>query len=133
MNNTQYQVAIELGYPMEHVKRLLQKKKYETASDLIDDLEQCSNEMDEEGEKQEIPSTTDINAAAASEKVFSLREETEMLYHRSICLVCKKNKRTRVILPCSHLSHCESCNSFTRRCPLVSCQELIEWSIEIFS
>ena len=59
----------------------------------------------------------------------SLRVETERLYLTSTCLVCKKNKRTRLSLPCCHLTHCNTCDASTHSCPYEDCGELIRDTI----
>ena len=63
----------------------------------------------------------------------SLRVETERLYFTSTCLVCKKNKRTRLSLPCCHLTHCNACDALTRSCPHEDCGELIRDTIVTYS
>ena len=142
----QSQVARELGYNDDIVKRFLKKKKYKCAADLIEDLENYETKEEEE-EEEELNVNGDDNgddntaaAAAApaasvtsnSVKKFTLREETEELFRKSVCLKCNNAKRTRVCLPCCHLTHCDKCESSVKVCPYLNCQEPVRDTIHTF-
>ena len=143
----QLQVASEFGYSHYHIIKLLQRNTYENAAELIEDLEKSDLQVgDIEKEivvlttaKEEMrvdTSTADAAAAAAvtndCDKKLNLREETERLFHESICLVCCVSKRTRVCLPCCHLTHCEQCETSVKNCPRVDCKKVVECTIRTF-
>ena len=131
------QVAREFGYNEDIVKSFLRKKRYHCAADLIEDLE--NYESKEEEEKEDNKNNGDDNAAAAAASVASnsvkkstLREETEELFRKSVCLVCNSAKRTRVCLPCCHLTHCDKCESSVKVCPYLNCRETVRDTIHTF-
>ena len=138
---TQYRVAVEMGFPENIVKRVLRKHVFKSAGDLVDYLEtnleileaeEEENDKEEEAEKQEkveTPSTTSIVTALDN---LSLRDETEKLYKQSVCLVCFKRKRTFVILPCGHFTVCDFCERKTRKCPRTDCQQAVECTIRTY-
>ena len=135
---TQYRVAVEMGFPENITKRVLRKNAFKSAGNLVDYLEtnlemlEAEEENDKEEERQEkieTPATTSIVAALDN---LSLRVETENLYKQSVCLVCFKRKRTFVILPCSHFTVCDFCERKTRKCPRTDCQEEIECTIRTY-
>ena len=159
MNTSQYQVAFEFGYSKRLIKKLLIKKKYETAGDLIEELEKLEFERIREGheieedqseteeekmEEEVAENITSSNSTITNANVddsitivenakqLTLREETEILYSKSICLMCQRAKRTRVILPCSHLTHCENCNPKVRRCPRSDCRLTVDFTISTY-
>ena len=59
------------------------------------------------------------------EPAIYFREETEHLYRTQYCVICVKNLRTIVTLPCGHFSLCKSCVSRRRHCPAKNCIEVI--------
>ena len=139
----QYRVAIEFGFPEKIVRRILQKIKFKDAGTFIEYLETHMEELkanaksDEEVEKQETikQATTPPPlqpTAPPPTSTLSLREETELLYRQSKCLVCRKNMRTFVSLPCCHFSLCSQCEPSARKCPLQSCQEKIDAVIKTY-
>ena len=160
MNTSQYRTALEFGYSKTLITKLLRSKKYSCAWDLIKDLEELEDEEIEHGEKLEddkceaeknmvekkdnenssisVFTTANDNAnavvanASNSFQTLSLREETERLYRQSKCLICCRTNRTRVNLPCSHLTHCESCDKLVKRCPLSSCSSEIACTIQTY-
>ena len=77
---------------------------------------------------QPLTQTTTVKKTEHS----SLRAATERLYRTATCLVCKKNRRTHLNLPCCHLTHCNACNASTRLCPYEDCGELIRDTIVTF-
>lgn len=143
---TLYRVACELDFPNKIVRRALRKYKFKTAGSFVDYLETHLDEFDAEEEGEEpvcgeenitilsFPSKTETaNSIAAANTVQpTFREETENLYKRAICLVCNKNRRSFVILPCSHFALCATCESSTRKCPLQDCQEPISCTIQTY-
>ena len=127
---SQFQVAREFGFPVEQIRRLLVNKKYNTASDLIDDLEKLDEQVVKDeivDEKEDVLSTEKV-----IESDLKLRQETEKLYRNTKCLVCYVNTRSRLCLPCCHLTHCESCERKVKVCPRMSCRENIEWTIQTY-
>ena len=159
MNTSQYQVAVEFGFSKKLIEKLLKSKKYESAGDLIEELENLELQATEQGheaekdqgeaEEKEMEEKIDENKSSSDSaianvgddavtaitknfKQLTLREETERLYYSSICLVCRKTNRTRIILPCSHLSHCENCNKKVKKCPLPTCGSVVDFTIETF-
>lgn len=136
-SDTHYRVAVELGFSEELVKRALKKCKFKTAGDFVDYLQLNEEELmqDEQiDEEEKVAPAKQLEKVAAvkeaSAKVEkSLREETEDLYHRSICLSCFSRKRCIVTLPCSHFTLCDLCLKRTKKCPQRDCGEEIEHSI----
>ena len=122
--STQQQVAVELGYDRRRVKRVLAKHTFACAGDLIDFLEDKlddTEEEEEEGkeeEKEGASSRVVIGAeAVVNSETYSLREETEALYRRTLCKRCVHNCATNLCLPCCHISLCNAC-IFARKCPV---------------
>lgn len=148
--NVMYKVAIELGFPNRTVERALKKYKFKSAGSLVDYIETHREEFEVDNEEEEaeadeekitiacFPTEDESNKAqteAASSSHISqltLREQTEILYRRSICLMCHKNRRCFVILPCSHFALCATCEPSTRKCPLLDCQEYISCTIQTY-
>ena len=62
----------------------------------------------------------------------SLREETEDLYRRSVCLNCFERRRCFVVLPCSHFTICDKCEKHLKKCPARDCGEVIERTVKTF-
>ena len=138
-------IALELGFPENVVKRALKKYTFKTAGDFVDYLEMNEDEFaaDEELDEDSTPGEEKITNVPLKEKVVkvediptatvkpekSLREETEDLYRRSICLNCFNRKRCIVTLPCSHFAICEQCLKQIKKCPISDCREEIECSI----
>ena len=148
-SDTQYHVAIELGFSEKIVRRALQKYRFKTAGDFVDYLEIHTEEfaVDEEVDEEPAPGEEKITIApfpgeevvkvesvpsttAKFEK--ALREETEELYSQSVCLKCFERKRCFVTLPCSHFAICDHCEKRLTRCPLPDCREAIECSIKTY-
>ena len=142
MNSTQYQVAIEMGFVPDRVRRALTKQRFECAGDLIDYLEdKVSDEEEEEGEEKadkkaagEVKEGNTIQGAVAEVataaiRELSLREETEIYYRQSVCLRCRERKRAIVCLPSFHFTLCSLCSHLARRCPLPDCQQPIDETI----
>ena len=144
---TQYTVAHEFGYPKKLIKELMQKKRYHNAGELIEDLEEylltTINDRDGAGESEEESPDEKVVAAAAAvpmegncvtstKETLSLLKETELLYEKSVCILCRKNKRCFVTLPCSHLTLCHVCMPKTQQCPRRDCQEIIQCVIKTY-
>ena len=124
----QLQVASEFGYSHDIVTELLQRNRYENAGELIEDLEKSDLQV-EDIEKEKVDAAT---VTGNFEQKLTVREETERLFHASICLVCHVSKRTRVCLPCCHLTHCEKCETAVKHCPQLDCKENVECTIRTF-
>ena len=62
----------------------------------------------------------------------SLRQETEELYQRSLCLFCYERRRCFVSLPCGHFNLCDKCEPKAVYCPIKKCEEKIEATIQTF-
>ena len=139
-----HQIAIELGFSEKIVERALKKYKFKSAGDFVHYLELNEDEFAEtdevvqkakpEEEKMAVAAFPEKektentqNAAVKADK--SLREETEDLYRRSICLNCFNRRRSIVILPCSHFALCEQCLKQVKKCPVSDCCEEIECTI----
>ena len=118
--SSQQQVAIELGYDSHRVARVLAKKKFACAGDLIDYLE--DNE-DEKEEKEKEEEEKEITEAAQALENCTLLKETEQLYRQSICRRCVLRSKSIVCLPCCHLSLCKPCHHLATHCP--TCGEII--------
>ena len=132
--NVHYQVALEFGYPKNLIKYFLAENKFNSAGSFleyldthIDDLE-AENEH-EENEYEEV-NEKDIPIKEVEE--LSLKEETEILYREAHCLICLKNKRNVVALPCCHFIMCATCESSTRQCPAMYCKAKIESCIHTY-
>ena len=157
MNSTQYKVAIEMGFDPDRVRRVLTRQSFKCAGDLIDCLEDIvsseeektdKNDDDEDDKKvaEKVENTITVQeatpppaaAAAAAEvattsvRKLSLREETQILYFRSVCLRCQERKRTVVCLPCCHLTLCTFCSQLAISCPLPDCRQPIKETIVTF-
>ena len=134
---TQYRVAVEMGFSKAIVKRILHKCVFESAGDLVDYLEEnwemleAEEEDDKEDEREERQEKMETSGVAALTSL-SLHDETEKLYKQSFCLVCFKRKRSFVTLPCSHFTICDFCERKTRKCPRTDCQQVIECSIRTY-
>ena len=130
--STQQQVAVELGYDRRRVKRVLAKHTFACAGDLVDFLEDkldsSEEEEKEEEEKEEekegkeekegTSSRIIIGAeAVVNSETYSLREETEALYRRTLCKRCVSRCATNLCLPCCHISLCNAC-IHARKCPM---------------
>ena len=77
---TQYKVACEFGYPENLVLKFLKKKKYRSASELVDELEDYVSKCEEEEEElvsdeEKIVENGDIAAATASSSNDDEKEE----------------------------------------------------------
>ena len=137
-------VALELGFPKSIVRRALRKYSFYSAGDFVDYLEthDYEFEVESEDEKEEAipvennitiiapPATKNLNKEEKAKP--SLREETETLQSQSLCLVCRKEKRSFVCLPCSHFVICRMCEPSTRHCPRRSCGEYISCTIQTY-
>lgn len=151
-SRTQHQVACELDRPERIVRRVLQRQHFKDAGSLLEYLDDNEEELEAEElnappspvpPKHEKPKLTVVipprnwHIVGKIEekppiKALTLRQETELLYKQSICLVCRKERRKYVLLPCSHLAVCDSCLFFTKRCPMKSCNEPIVDSVRTY-
>ena len=145
--DTQYAVAVELCYPEKIVKLALRRKTFKDAGSLLDYLdaneeelrEQADNEAAaaaaaEEAKRVEDEQEEEENSAQVKNPTIklSLREETELLYRRSVCLRCQRHKRTQVCLPCCHFALCDSCERSTDVCPFHGCNTIILHTVRTF-
>ena len=112
-SSTLYRVAVEFDFPEAIVRRALTKCHFKDAGSLVTYLDDNMEELHAEEE------------VAAREVKESLRKETECLYKDSLCLRCSKNKRTLVLLPCSHYALCLPCADKTHLCPISTCEATI--------
>ena len=156
----QCQVAIEMGYQKELVVAALEEYDFTTAGALVEYLmdeeanaiptvpKKSVNDVDEvkivtddkvvTNDMKQV-AVTDVNEnSKEKKKELSLREETEILYRNSICLVCHERKRAFVNCPCGHLSHCGVCNLGITRCRFPTsattlCDETILSTIHVYS
>ena len=136
-------VALELDFPEKIVRRALRKYRFECAGDFVDYLESCGDEfeMETEDEKEEVnpveknisivPSPSEANNQVGKTEL-TVREEAKILFRQSRCLMCWKEKRAFVCLPCCHFSLCKKCESFAKYCPFPSCTEKITATIRTF-
>ena len=143
-------IAVELGFPEKIVKRALKKYKFKSAGEFVDYLELNEDEFvaDEELDVEPIPGENkitiipfpegeqvvkaEVTSTATAKPEKTLREETEDLYRRSVCLNCFSRKRCIVTLPCSHFAICDQCEKRIKKCPLNDCCEEIECSITTY-
>ena len=155
----QFQVAVELDYQKEKVHAALEVRKFATAGDLVDylmmkersddnvskasvndnvskasvnDNESIQNENDAVA-KQSVNNDNEIESSLNLKTTASLREETEWLYYKSLCLVCHDRKRTHVSCPCGHLSHCSGCDKDVKICPYPRCDTEVLNTIYVYS
>ena len=120
---TQYQVAIEFGFPEAIVNIALNKNTFDSASSFIDYLEDYMHDLDSKTLKVTTSLQHSIqNVVTEQNKSCMLREETARLYRKTLCLLCGKNKRVFVTLPCSHFNICEVCKPNTKLCPVRFCR-----------
>ena len=131
-SDTHHRVAVELGFPEELVKYALKKHKFKTAGDFIEYLELNEKALivlnEKDATPEELAKVVEVEVSPAKTQK-TLRQETEDLYHRSICLNCLDKKRSIVTLPCSHFTLCALCVKRVRKCPLRDCCADIECSI----
>ena len=150
--STQYIVALELDYPEKIVKRALRKYKFKDAGSFLEYVDTHMEEFEgeDEEEKEEPPpeeknitiqpTREDVDKAQGSTvisttdqiKELSLKEETEILYRQSLCLMCWKERRTILCLPCCHFTLCDMCEKTTRTCPLRDCKEVIAGTVRTY-
>lgn len=135
MNQQQHPSAvkavIELGFP----KRLAQTsyRAGMRASDLIDFLEDNFVDLEEEERALEEKFWAEKECQRkeeAKQDRKKLMNETSRLYFNAMCARCHDNKRSHVLLPCSHFALCNFCVTSQTNCPL--CQEGIEMIIHTF-
>ena len=144
-SKVQHRIALELGFDEKIVKRALKKYKFKCSGDFVEYLELHEDEFAAEEREEEEASPeagkiaskegivkTEDPPAATSTPQKTLREETEDLYHRSMCLNCFSRKRSIVTLPCSHFTLCGQCEKWIKKCPRRDCGEKIELSISTF-
>ena len=125
--------ALELGFPEKHVTHALSIKTFVNAGQLVDFLDDNEEELTTAIlEKERKAAEASSGRGTSSEKVLSLREETERLYRMSLCLACWKRPRTIVLLPCGHYALCSTCNKHKEQCPMKDCGEKILCSISTF-
>ena len=152
---TQCKVACEFGYSENLVKVFLEYKRHKNAGELVDELEnhlsKCEEEKEDEicrmkeeiirkkkGKDDECSATDEEKIASVTfpledgDTALTLLEETQRLYKKSTCLVCRKNRRSIVLLPCSHLVICASCLTSSSTCPRRDCQLPIDCAIPTF-
>ena len=137
MNETaQHQIALEFGYPKNIVKGCLAKKKFHSAGSFLEYLDTHNDDLEQEVEEEVDLGREDIeeekDAPTEDLKELSLKEETENLYREAYCLICCKNKRSIVVLPCCHFIMCAICESVTRLCPVRYCKAKIASCIHTY-
>ena len=116
--SSQYRVALEFGYDSQRIKQVLEKKKFASAGDLIDFLEESEVEEYETKSGETELKKEEVEKIESLTQKLSLREETERLYRNAICLRCARKSRNILCLPCTHLSLCSDCASLTSTCPM---------------
>ena len=141
--STLFSVALELDFPEKIVRRALRKYRFQSAGDFVDYLESCGEEfeMQTEDEKEKVnpveknisivPFPSEANNQGGKTEL-TVREEAQMLFRQSTCLMCWKEKRAFVCLPCCHFGLCKKCNSFAKYCPFSSCKEKISSTIKTY-
>ena len=112
----QHKIALELGYSDSIISLTLSRFSFKTAGDLVEYLYEHEIEL-----KQEVMETDKVD----------LRKETEYLYRQSLCVVCMKNLREIVTLPCCHSCLCVLCASCCF-CPLKDCKMVITSKIRVY-
>ena len=139
------EVAIEFGWCESIARRVLNSQQFEDAGCFIDFLEAHESrlvveEMEEKRKEKSKPSVEILkgNGQAAKtpekpRKEVDLREETELLYLKLKCLVCKTNKRSFVLMPCSHLTVCEKCVKKVWLCPRPDCNVRVTGEIRTYN
>ena len=142
--NTQHQVACEFDWSERIVRRVLRRHHFKDAGTLIEHLEDNVEELEMEEAvdptsptppKREKPKLSVVipprkcsiveKMPVNPRKALTFRQETELLHRKSICLVCEKERRRCVLLPCAHLAVCNKCSTEVDRCPVKSCNEFI--------
>ena len=141
----QYAVALELDFPKKIIQRALRKYKFQSAGSLVDYVETHMDEFEEQDEEEleETPQEKNITIQPTLEpqvdvaipnhmKQLSLREETELLYRQANCLKCLNEKRTVLLLPCSHFALCNKCEKTSSKCLVRGCNKVITDSIRTY-
>ena len=91
------------------IKYCLAENKFNSAGgSFLEYLHTHIDDLEEENEHEEI-NEKDIPIKKVEE--LSLREETEILYREAHYLICLKNKRNIVALPCCHFIMCRPCHT----------------------
>ena len=121
--------TLEFGYPKNLIKFYLAENKFNSAGSFLEYLDTNIDDLEEENEHEEIMEKDFLTKEV---KELNLREETEILYREAHCLICLKNKRNVVALPCCHFIMCGICESSSRQCPAMYCKAKIESCIHTY-
>ena len=141
--DSQRHVAAEFGFELPVISLASTKQYFKTAADFIDYLEQHEKELKNEvKEKEAMAAKARLEIESRKEEkeelcdkletICSLREETEMLYYTSRCLLCVERLRDIVVLPCFHFCLCTMCAKRTQICPRRDCKTMIMEVIHVF-
>ena len=135
-------VAMEFRYSLSVILLASLKRYFRRAADLIDYLDENHEELKNEvrmKDAMEDEAREEIKARKEKEELCnkletscSLREETELLYRSSCCLLCVKTSRNIVTLPCGHFCLCAECAKHSNACPVSDCKMLITDTIHVF-
>ena len=144
---TQLRIAVEFGYPLLQVKRVLQQKQFPSAGDLVAFLfdaplfesteeeiissttlkeEKPLHSHTKEEKETMIPATREEDVPECLQSFEELKIETMALLYLTKCLHCHERDRNVVTLPCSHLTLCMACAPLVKLCPKKECNEPIE-------
>ena len=132
-----------LETPTDEIEELVQKlklTKIETASSNAINKKKLETVLNfvEHASAGAIASSNDKEVEGASNSTNptkaqkTLREETEALYKRSICLSCFQRRRCYVVLPCSHFSICDTCEGRIKKCAIRDCLEDIQCVVRTY-
>ena len=152
-SSNQRRVALEMGYEEDEINDALKKYKFKCAGVLIDYLETPVEEIEELVQELKLTKIEAASSNAINKKMLetvlnsiegasnsnsptkpqkTLREETEALHKRSICLSCFQRRRCYVLLPCSHFSICDTCEGRIKKCPIRDCLTDIECVVRTY-
>ena len=98
-------IAREFGYSHRAISFCLKDDPKMNSGDLVDKLWQLDN-----GGREDVSNDYDF-PIYSSLPVNNLREETLCLLYDKLCLICEKDDRTILFLPCKCLISCASCSS----------------------
>lgn len=125
--STQRIVALEFGFHEQVVDIVLRERHFENAGELVDYLDS----LQISGEYKKIKERLwEEKIAEQKKQRDDLVLATKRLYTLLTCLICRRNRRNIVCLPCSHFPMCDTCANSTPTCPV--CNTSIEQRIITF-
>lgn len=114
------QVALEFGYDNSLISLALKKRDFASAAELIDYIDK--HEADLENEVKENQEREASNP----------RIETEYLLRSKHCVMCVRQPRNIITLPCAHFCLCNVCGKQCKFCPISNCKQIIRHVFSVY-